>query len=100
MVHVLAVGTRVREPLQAFHALKRLLSAVKTLVLGQMVLVLEGLRALVALVGTLPCKKRNHQHKLHSYILWTATKGTAEVHKLPFFQIVPFALARDVLFLK
>lgn len=53
VVHVLAVRTRMGEPLQALAALERLLAAVQTLVLGQMVLVLEGFRTLVALVRPL-----------------------------------------------
>lgn len=53
MVHVLAVGTRVGEALQTFETLEGLFSAVETFVLRQMVLVLEGLGALVTLVWSL-----------------------------------------------
>lgn len=55
MVHVLAVAARVREALQALGALKWLLAAVQTLVLREVVLVLEGLWTLYALVGSLTC---------------------------------------------
>lgn len=55
VVHVLAVGARVRELLEALAALVGLLPRVQPLVLRQVVLVLEGLRALHALVRTLPC---------------------------------------------
>lgn len=41
MVHVLGEGARVGEPFPALPALKRLLPAVKTLVLGQVVFVLK-----------------------------------------------------------
>ena len=55
MIHVLAVGARVREAFQTFLALKRLLSAVQALVLCQVVLVFERFWAHVALVRTLTC---------------------------------------------
>lgn len=56
MVHVLAVAARVGEALQALGALEGLLAGVQTLVLRQVVLVLEGLGAVHALIGTLTCK--------------------------------------------
>ena len=43
----------MREPLEALWALERLLARVKPLVLGQVVLVFEGLVALGALVRSL-----------------------------------------------
>lgn len=55
MVHVLAVAARVRESFQALGALERFLPAVEALVLRQVVLVFEGLRAVHALVGSLTC---------------------------------------------
>ncbi len=48
VVHVLAVGAAVREALAALAARERLLARVQPLVLGQVVLVLEGLVARVA----------------------------------------------------
>lgn len=53
VVHVLAVGTGMGEPLQTFAALEWFLAAVQPLVLREVVLVLEGLWTLDALVGTL-----------------------------------------------
>lgn len=53
VVHVLTVGSRVREALKAFGALERFLAAVQSLVLRQMVLVLERFRTVDALVRTL-----------------------------------------------
>ena len=53
MVHVLTVGTRVREAFQTLLALERFLSTVQALVLCKVVLVLEGFWAHVALVRTL-----------------------------------------------
>lgn len=55
MVHVLAVGTRVRESLETFATLEWFLAAVQPLVLRQVVFVFEGLWTLDALVGTLTC---------------------------------------------
>ena len=59
VVHVLAVRSRMREPFQTFLALERLLSAVKSLVLRQVVLVFERLGAHVALVRSLTCHHSN-----------------------------------------
>lgn len=58
MVHVLAVAARVGEALQALGALKWLLAGMQTLVLRQVMLVLEGLGAVHALVGSLTCKMK------------------------------------------
>ena len=58
MVHVLAVRTRVREPLEALIALKRFLAAVQTFVLGQMVFVLESFRADITFVRALTCRRK------------------------------------------
>ena len=55
MVDVLAVGARVREPLEALGALEGLLAGVQPPVLRQVVLVLERLVAVAALVRTLIC---------------------------------------------
>lgn len=55
MVHVLAVAARVGEAFQALDALEGLLAAMQALVLRQVVLVLEGLGAVHALVGSLTC---------------------------------------------
>ena len=55
MVHVLAVGARVREAFQTLLALERLLSAVQPLMLRQVVLVFESFRAHVTLVRPLTC---------------------------------------------
>ena len=52
MVYVLAVGTTVGKPLLAFWALERLLAAVQTPVLGQVVFVFESLLAIRAFVWT------------------------------------------------
>ena len=46
MVHVLAVGAGVGEPLQTLLALERLFAAMQPLVFGQVVLVLEGVQTL------------------------------------------------------
>ena len=56
MVDVLAVGARVREALEALGALEGLLARVEPAVLGEVVLVLEGLVAVGALVRPLVCK--------------------------------------------
>lgn len=56
MVHVLAVRTAVGEALQTLKTLERLLAGVESLVLSQVVLVLEGLVAYVTLVGSLTCE--------------------------------------------
>lgn len=56
MVHVLAVGAGVRELLEALAALEGLLAGVQSLVLGQVVLVLERFWAFQALVRTLACE--------------------------------------------
>ena len=53
VVHVLAVRTRMGEALQALGALEGLLAAMEALVFREVVFVLEGLRALVALVWAL-----------------------------------------------
>lgn len=58
VVHVLAVGTRVRESLQTLAALEWFLAAVQSLVLCEMVFVLEGLWTLDAFVGALACRRR------------------------------------------
>jgi hypothetical protein len=58
MVHVLAVGAGVGEPLQTLLALERLFAAMQSLVFRQVVLVLEGFRAHVALVRALTCNKK------------------------------------------
>lgn len=55
MVHMLAVGTRVRESFETFATLEWFLAAVQPFVLRQVVLVFEGLWTLDALVGTLTC---------------------------------------------
>lgn len=59
MVHVLAVGAGVGELLEALAALEGLLAGVQALVLREVVLVLERLRALHALVGPLTCQTKN-----------------------------------------
>lgn len=65
VVHVLAVRSGVREPLQALAALEWFLAAVQALVLRQVVFVLEGLWTLDALVGALTCDKdREKMHML------------------------------------
>lgn len=56
VVHVLAVGAGVGELLEALEALERFLAGVQALVLRQVVLVLERLRAHLALVWPLTCK--------------------------------------------
>ena len=53
---MLAVGTRVGEALQTLLALVGLLTAVQTLVLRQMVLVLEGLGAVFTFVRPHTCE--------------------------------------------
>jgi hypothetical protein len=53
VVHVLAVGARVRKALETLLALKRFLAAVQSLVLRQVVLVFKCLWAHVTLVRTL-----------------------------------------------
>ena len=53
MVNVLAVGSGVGEALEAFWALEGLLAGVEPAVLGEVVLVLEGLVAVGALVRPL-----------------------------------------------
>ena len=53
MVDVLAVGSGVGEALEAFWALEGLLAGVEPAVLGEVVLVLEGLVAVGALVRPL-----------------------------------------------
>lgn len=53
VVHVLAVGSRVAETLQTFAALEGLLAAVQPFVFRQVMLVLEGLGALITFVRTL-----------------------------------------------
>lgn len=55
MIHVLAVGTGVREALEALGALKGLFAAVQSLVFGQMMLMFERPWALHAFVRPLPC---------------------------------------------
>jgi hypothetical protein len=60
VVHVLTVGARVGELLEALAALERLLAGVQPLVLRQVVLVLEGLWALHALVRPLTCTTNAH----------------------------------------
>lgn len=57
VVHVLAVGARVREAFEALTALERLLAAVQPFVFGQVVLVLERFGALVAFVRPLTLNK-------------------------------------------
>lgn len=57
MVHVLAVRTAVGEALQTLETLKRLLARMESLMLCQVVLVLEGLEAYIALVGSLTCEQ-------------------------------------------
>ena len=52
MVDVLAVRAAVREPFVTFGALKRLLPAVQSLVLGQVVFVFESLVTISAFVWT------------------------------------------------
>lgn len=56
MVHVLTVAARVGEAFQALGALEGLLAGMQTLVLRQMMLVLECLGAVHALIGSLTCK--------------------------------------------
>ena len=58
MVDVLAVGAGVGEALEALGALEGLLAGVEPAVLGEVVLVLEGLVAVRALVRTLIWKYR------------------------------------------
>ena len=53
VINVLAVASRVGEPLEALRTLERLLAGVETSVLRQMVLVLKGLVTISALVGAL-----------------------------------------------
>lgn len=53
MVHVLAVGARVGKAFETLLALERLLSAVQSLVLRQVVLVFECLGTHVTLVRAL-----------------------------------------------
>lgn len=55
VVHVLAVGSGVRESFEAFATLEWFLAAVQPLVLCQVVFVLEGLWTLDALVRALTC---------------------------------------------
>lgn len=52
MIDVLAVGAAVGEPFVTFGTLKRLLPAVESLVLGQVVLMFESLVTLCAFVWT------------------------------------------------
>jgi hypothetical protein len=61
MIHVLTVGTRVREAFETFLALERLLSAVQALVFRQVVFMLERFRAHVTLVRTLTCNTRSNK---------------------------------------
>ena len=60
MVHVLAVGARVREALETLLTLERLLAAVQPFVFGQVVLVLERFRAHLALVRSLTCRVKTN----------------------------------------
>lgn len=55
MVHVLAVGARVREAFETLLALERLFAAVQPFVLGQVVLMFECFWTHVTLVRTLTC---------------------------------------------
>lgn len=61
MVHVLAVRSRVRKALETLLTLERLLAAVQSFVLRQVVLVFESLGAHVALVRPLTCVRRKKQ---------------------------------------
>lgn len=56
VVHVLAVGAGVGELLEALEALEGLLAGVQSLVLRQVVLMLESLWAHLAFVRSLTCK--------------------------------------------
>lgn len=53
VVHVLAIGARMRKALEALGTLEGLFATVQAFVLSQVMLVLERLRALLALVGPL-----------------------------------------------
>lgn len=59
MVHVLAVRAGVREAFETLLTLERLLAAVQSLVLRQVVLVFERFRTHVALVRALTCDDKS-----------------------------------------
>lgn len=60
VIHVLAVGSGVREALETLFALEWFFAAVQALVFGQVVFVLEGLAAQFALVRSLTWKDKGH----------------------------------------
>ena len=59
MVDVLTIRAGMREALQTFRTLERLLARVKTAMFRQVVFVLESLVAVGALVRTSICNKKN-----------------------------------------
>jgi hypothetical protein len=61
VVDVLAVRTRVGEPLEAFWTLERLLPGMEPSMFSQMVLVLESLVAIATFVRTLVWKGENNR---------------------------------------
>lgn len=63
VIHVLTVGARMGESLETLGTLEGLLATVESLVLRQMVLVLEGLRTLGTLVRSLTCNIRKTEDK-------------------------------------
>ena len=58
VIDVLTVGAGVREPLETLWALKRFLSGMKSLVLGQVVLMFESLVAVGTFVRPLICIRK------------------------------------------
>lgn len=68
MVHVLTVRTRVRETFQTLATLERLLAAVQTLVLGEVVFVLKRFGTFIALMGTLTWNQQMLLDNLHTYL--------------------------------
>lgn len=63
MIHVLAIWSWVWEFFQAFRALKWLFAGMQTLMFGQMMLVLESLRAILTFIWTLACSCTNEKRK-------------------------------------
>lgn len=55
MIHVLTVRTRMRKSLQTFCALEWFFAGMQSLVFGQMMLVFECFRTILAFVWTLTC---------------------------------------------
>lgn len=69
VVHVLAIRARMGEALETLLALERLLAAVQTLVLRQVVLVLERFRAHVALIRPLTCTSKREEKTIVKHLL-------------------------------